>query len=328
MTGGRLILGAAIRAARHTERISISAPGDFALEAREALPHSAAAQQGLLPYCLDFMNRRAIYVGGVGSAGAQAAPFYYLYLRRAARRVVSVPWEALPLAQGAARAPVFLFSPGRCGSTLLSRILSAAGMANVSEPDFYTQATSALCASPLNPFRATIGDAIAGMGADLACALSPDRSPIVKLRAESCRAPDLLVQRQERRTIFLTRDFEGWARSNGRAFRNGPHKSVGKYLSAMKGYAWLRRNSDCHLVRYEDLQADPPGTMAALGGFLGHGIDPGAVAATMKEDSQQGTPLRQGARPDRPGWEKRFDATMVLWNSAKVRRARARLTAG
>jgi hypothetical protein len=325
MSRERPIWSAMIRSARHTERISISTPGDFALEPREALTRGAAAPQDLLPYCLDFLNRRAIYVGGVDSAGAQTAPFYYLHLRRTARRVVSVPWETLPLVHDAARAPIFLFSPGRCGSTLLSRILSAAGTANVSEPDFYTQATSALCASSFNPFRATIGKAVAGMGADLAAALSPDQSPVVKLRAESCRAPDLLVQPRERRTIFLTRDFESWARSNGRAFRNGASKSVGKYLSAMKGYAWLRQSSDCHLMRYEDLQADPLGTMAALGRFLGRGIDPSAVAATMKEDSQEGTPLRQGARPDRPGWEKRFDATMALWNSARVRRARARL---
>ncbi len=32
----------------------------------------------------------------------------------------------------------------------------------------------------------------------------------------------------------------------------------------------------------------------------------------MNEDSQDGTPLRRGARPDLPGWERRFDETMAL----------------
>jgi hypothetical protein len=123
----------------------------------------------------------------------------------------------------------------------------------------------------------------------------------------------------------MTRGFESWARSNGRAFRNGAAKSVGKYMQALTGYAWLRRNSDCHLVRYEDLLADPLAVTAALGRFLGRDIAALAVTSTMTEDSQEGTPVAQGVRPDRPGWEKRFDETMALWNSDRVRQARDRL---
>ena len=288
---GRTILAAAVRKARRTDRIAISTPGDFVLEPWTRIGRET--DEPLLPYCLDFLRRRSLYVGGVDREGAQTAPFYYLYLRRQARRVVSVPWEAGALAPGAPRAPVFLFSPGRCGSTLLSRILSAAGLANVSEPDFYTQATTAVAASGLNPFRATIAHAAANMGADLAAALDAARPPVVKLRAESCRAPQLLVQAAERRTLFMTRGFESWARSNGRAFRNGAQKSVGKYLRAIGCYAWLKQNSDCHLVRYEDLLDDAPAAMAALGRFLGGAIAPDAVNAIMKEDSQAGTPVRR-----------------------------------
>ncbi len=192
----------------------------------------------------------------------------------------------------------------------------------MSEPDFYTQATTAMAAAPLNPFRGRIAEAAAAMGADLAAALDPAQPPVVKLRAESCRAPQLLVRDSERRTIFMTRGFEAWARSNGRAFRNGARKSVRKYLTAMSGYAWVKRNSDCHLVRYERLMAEPSAEAAALAAFLGRAIPAGAVSSTMKEDSQDGTPLQRGARSDLPGWERRFDATMALWNSAKVRRAR------
>lgn len=42
----------------------------------------------------------------------------------------------------------------------------------------------------------------------------------------------------------------------------------------------------------------------------------------MTEDSQGGTALAQGARGDLPG---RFDATMALWNSARLKKARDRL---
>ena len=96
-------------------------------------------------------------------------------------------------------------------------------------------------------------------------------------------------------------------------------------MRALGCYAWLRRNSDCHTLRYEEVLADAPAAMAALGGFLGREISPEAALSTMKEDSQEGTPLAQGARAGRPGWEKRFDETMALWNSARVRKARDRL---
>jgi len=311
---------APIRERRHTGRIAISSPGDFVLGPREALPGA----EGLLPYCLDFVRRRSVYVGGVDPEGAQDAPFYYLYLRRHATRAVSVPWEAGSLTRET-RAPIFLFSPGRCGSTLLSALLSNAGIENVSEPDFYTQATMALPASPYNPFRTRIAEAAAAMGRDLAGALGA--SPVVKLRAESCRAPALLVQPQERRTLFMTRGFETWARSNQRAFRNEAAKTVGKYLTALQGYAWLWTNSLCHVVRYEELTAEPQAAARALGAFLGRDISAAAVASTMKEDSQRGTPLEQGTRGDLPGWERRFDETMALWNSAKVRRLREGLGA-
>jgi hypothetical protein len=148
---------------------------------------------------------------------------------------------------------------------------------------------------------------------------------VVKLRAESCRAPGMLVRDEERRTLFMTRGFETWARSNIRAFRNPPGKTVGKYLQALTAYAWLKHNTNVHLIRYEDLLADPQAATAALGAFLGHPIPAAAARATMTEDSQGGTPLEQGARGDLPGWERRFDATMALWNSARLKKARDRL---
>jgi len=319
----RPILLAPVRVRRRTERIAISTPGDFALGPSRTIARSEAARGGFLPYCLDFARRRAIHVGGVDAGEAQRAPFYYLHLRRRASSVLSVPWEGGALQAGVDEVPVFLFSPGRCGSTLLSRILSNAACPNVSEPDFYTQATAAFWSSPLNPARARIADAVFDMGSDLCTALGA--APVVKLRAESCRAPGMLVRPGGRRTLFMTRGFESWARSTMRAFRNPPGKTVNKYLRALRAYAWLRRNTAVHLIRYEDLLSDPLSATRALGAFLGRTIAADAVAATMKEDSQEGTPLGQGARGDRPGWEGRFAATMALWNSDRLRKARNRL---
>ncbi len=321
MASDRQIIASRVLQARRTERISISTPGDFRLGAPEAFDRARLG--ALLPYCLDIARRRSLYVSGVSTREASAAPFYYLHLRRDARDVVSVPWEAGAIVAKAPRAPIFLFSPGRCGSTLLSRILFAAGIANVSEPDFHTQLTSAWASGPFNPWREQMRAAVANMGSDLAAALGD--APVVKLRAESCRAPQLLLQADEPRTIFLTRGFAAWARSNARTFGNGARKSVAKYLRAITCYSYLKRNGSCQLLRYEELERDPLKVTQALGLFLGRNIAPEAARAAMMKDSQDGTPLGRDAHSGRAGWEKRFDEALALWNSDRLRRSRDRL---
>ena len=322
MAQNRRITTGPVLQARRTERISISAPGDFRLGAVRRLDHANPLPAGLLPYCLDIVGRRAVYIGGVPAGDASAAPFYYLHLRRNAREVVSVPWEAGRIVAVSPASPIFLFSPGRCGSTLLSRILSTAGIANVSEPDFYTQLTSAWSAGPFNPWRAQMRTAVANMGSDLAAALGA--APVVKLRAESCRAPNLLLQPDERRTIFLTRSFEAWVKSNAKTFGNDARKSVAKYLRALNCYSYLKRNSTCHVLHYEELEADPVPTTRALGTFLGRDIGQDAVRDAMMKDSQGGTPLGKEERRERPGWERRFEDAVALWNSDTLKRARDR----
>jgi hypothetical protein len=323
----RRIRRSEIRAARRMDRISIAAPRDFSLARSDVATADESRAAMLLPYCLDFSRRRAIYVGGVQPRDAQQAPFYYLYLRRTASSVFSVPWESGPLHARETRTPVFLFSPGRCGSTLLGHILFESGIGNVSEPDFYTQATSQFFASAFNPLRSSMRRTLLNMGHDLCAALSASGPVVAKLRAESCRAPGLLIAPAEKRTIFMKRGFESWARSTGRAFRNGPRKMVGKYLTALGCYENLRQCSDCLLLHYEDLIADPSGTGRKLGQFLSATISSDAVTAAMKKDSQEGTPLAQGARGDTPGGEARLEKTLALWNSDKVKRLRSRFDA-
>jgi hypothetical protein len=326
MSGERKILQAAVRTARRTERISIASPSDFALNAEQPIGRNEASGLKLLPYCLDFVRRHSVYVGGVDAHEAEGAPFYYLHLRRNARLVVTIPWEEGALSRSSS-APVLLFSPGRCGSTLLGRILFEAGIANVSEPDFYTQATSQWASSVFNPLRTPMRRAVRAMGGDLCAQLSATGPVVAKLRAESCRAPDLVMDPRERRVLFMTRKFESWARSTGRTFRNAPSKMIGKYFTALSCYDFLRRNSDCHLMRYEDLMADPNAACSALAEFLGCEIASGAIAAAMKKDSQEGTPLAQGKRDETPDSERRLAKTLALWNSDKVKRMRGRLDA-
>jgi hypothetical protein len=321
----RNILTASVLKAKRTGRISIAAPGDFDCGPGTACDRAALCEAAALPYCFDFLRRRSLYVGGGDVVGAQQAAFYYLYLRQMARTVFSVPWEAGPIyAAGTAR-PVLLFSPGRCGSTLLSRILFEAGVPSVSEPDFYTQAAGPLWRSPVNPMHGQVCAALGAMSADLATAFGGDGVSVAKLRAECCRAPAMLLGAASRRTIFMIRDFAPWAESTIRIFRRKPDFIIGKYMDSLRCLFWLRNNAECHVVRYEDLLADAGASCAALAGFLGRPISTEAVGRAMESDSQSDSPLERGRREPPHNWQAMLEETLRRWQTPKVQAAREQL---
>lgn len=325
MTGvARGLYRAPVARARRTERISIATSSDFSLEGRTLW--SAGTGEPLLPYCLDPLRLRSLYVAGADLKDTAAAPFYYLHLRRTAREIVSAPWEhgrVLPAREQGP--PILVFSPGRVGSTLLSAILFEAGIANVSEPDFYTQATRAFAASSFNPLRAAMRQAVLNLGRDLAAAFASDCPVVAKLRAECCRAPWLILEEGRPKTIFMTRRFEPWARSTARVFRAGPRRAVAKYLQSLHALDWLERHTQCHLLLYDSLLADVGGACAELGRFLGREIAPEAAQRALARDSQEGTPLELGARAERADADETLADILKLWGSERIARIRASL---
>jgi hypothetical protein len=297
---------------RHASRISIASPGDFVLRPSADDAHSRT----LFPYCIDFLRSRVLYIADLDAEAVQGAPFYYLYLRRHARRVLSVPIAA----GGEGDDPVFLFSPGRCGSTLLSHVLFEAGIASVSEPDFYTQVASWFWSRRSNPLAARYRTAMWAMSRDLVAAVGA--APVVKLRAECARAPELFVRNPAAPTLVMFRRFETWSRSTAQAFGASPAKAVQKYMTALKCFAWLRRHSRCLLVRYEDWLTDPAAAAAGLGNFLGRPISPEAVRRAVGSHSQAGTPLEHRRRSD---WEAKWRGALQLWSTPRLVTARDRL---
>ena len=297
---------------RNASRISIASPADFVLR-RSASEEPLRSQ---FPYCLDFLRGRMLYVADLDAQAIQSAPFCYLYLRRHAQRVLSIPLSAC----GEGDDPVFLFSPGRCGSTLLSRVLFEAGLASVSEPDFYTQMASWFWSRRSNPFAARYREAMWTMSRDLVAALGA--VPVVKLRAECSRAPELFVRNPGAPAIMMFRRFETWARSTAQAFGASPAKAVQKYMTALRCFAWLRRHSRCLVIRYEDWLTDPVAAADELGDFLGRPISPEAVSRGLGTHSQAGTPLEHCRRSD---WEAKWQAALRLWQTPRLVTARNRL---
>jgi hypothetical protein len=95
-------------------------------------------------YCLDDPKKRAIFVETPPDIDLSGAPFYYQAQFHHALRLIAVPYEDLHRLAREAGDPfenlVLIYSVGRCGSTLLSRVFNQVHeVVSLSEPDVFTQ---------------------------------------------------------------------------------------------------------------------------------------------------------------------------------------------
>lgn len=287
-----------------------------------SIPRGDLQRLGAIPYVIDMARARSIYALGVDAAAARDSAFTYLYTRQHADGAVSVPWEWGPISPDRGREGIFLFSPGRCGSTLVNAALNAAGATSVSEPDIYHVLLSRLYRR-VPPIRPIVRKALANATRDLLSVFGSDGQPlIIKLRAQLCAvAPAMLTMPScRRKTIFLIRHFEPWAKSTMQAFDLPPQRVVDRYSDALKCCDFLRRHSECLVLRYEDLVRDPEAEYARLGGFLGSKLALSNVRAAFERDSQAETPLDRSATRERSGWARQGAEAMRLWQASDLPR--------
>jgi hypothetical protein len=322
---GRRILAADIIGATAADVTRSSGLADF-----PAGPFRTAInprQQAAFPCLIDIAKARTLYVPGLDAQRLREAPFANVYARTDAKSVLSVPWEAGPINRPSLKAdPMYVFSSGRCGSTLLHNILTAAGVNGVSEPDIATALISPVYGKyPV--LRPLLRWATRSYVRDLVSALGDRPGPlVVKLRSQFCRAAEpLLKGSRERRTIFMTRDFASWSRSVGQLFRVTPAYLIQEYRRSLKCYAYLRQASQCHFLRYEDLVADPQREMARLSQFLGHDITGQAIDAAMAVGSQKGTRLESVSEKGLARWQAMKDEVDRLWAASGTAEFYARI---
>ncbi len=298
--------------------IRMSKPEDFAAGPFRAVGKRELKGERAFPCVIDVAHGRTLYVLGIDAQKLREAPFANVYARQAAVSVLSVPWEAGPINDPLPQsAPLYLFSPGRCGSTLLHNILVAANLGGVSEPDI----AAALISPAYQKYallRPILRSATRIYARDLVSALARDGEPfVVKLRSQFCRAaPALLEGSRERRTIFLTRRFESWARSVGQLFKVSPAYLVKEYRQSLLCYSYLSRNSVCHFLRFEDFLEQPHEEMARLSEFLGWEISRDVVDKAMAVGSQSGTRLERASEQGVARWNAMKDDVQRLWTSS------------
>jgi hypothetical protein len=122
---------------------------DFALRqsdvANEAeLCANIVAKVNITPYCLDHSARHMVFAETQPGVDLSHVPFYYQRQFELATRLISLPYENAHWIAGQIQPQfedlILIFSVGRCGSTLLSKIWGRLDdTLSLSEPDVFTE---------------------------------------------------------------------------------------------------------------------------------------------------------------------------------------------
>jgi hypothetical protein len=196
---------------------ALSAIGDFTLR-----PAGHLSEAELLGspdwslYCLDLPSRQALFVELPPGSDLSEAAFVYGQQFTGARRAALVPLDLLVAGSQAIAPPpslAFLFSTGRCGSTLASRIFAQLPEVwSLSEPDYLTNLAVARFVLP--PAQM---DELIRATTLWACRPPRGRRPetiVIKPRSEAVLIADACQRAfPALRNVFMYRDLLGYANS-------------------------------------------------------------------------------------------------------------------
>jgi hypothetical protein len=306
-------------------------------ETGPADPRSIVDDPGVRLYCLDHAQRRAIFTVTPPDAPVVQAAFLYQAQYDAATGLVAVGYDTLHEIAAAVPLDVakvlLIYSTGRCGSTLVSRLLDATPeVVSLSEPDVYTQIVALRHVGACDPAEAA---ALLATCTRIICAPrgGADVSVAVKFRSFATAIAEALHRELPgMRTAFLYRDARSWAASTMRAFGPQPEQTpeqaaavqdrLGRLMPMIDAYrasvartltpveamacqwaghlrdaaALLAAGLDVFMLRYADLVEAP---QAALGALFAHaGLrppPPARIAAVLAADSQAGNELSRDA---------------------------------
>jgi hypothetical protein len=270
-----------------------SKPGHFTFDRSSPLVAKDTAGLVFTPYAVDFEERTIVEVGVPRDLPPAQRPFFYLdqFHDAIALRHVPVRQAAeLAPAQGDGAGHIFIFGIGRAGSTLVSKLLGATGIASVSEPDILLDLGRGAAPEQLGVDMATwrrlYSYSLARIEAHFG---RPDRLAI-KFRAQSSnrfhtRALHRLYPRA--RFLFLFRDPMEWSASFVTKF--GFEAETLKWLLAenLRSAAMLKeQGADLQIWRYEDIKAAPEAFLVKCSGHAALSLE--GLAEVMNVDSQEG----------------------------------------
>lgn len=256
------------------------------------------------------------------------APFFYQAQRDHAVRVLTVPFEIMiQLAQCVTvddEKLIHIYSMGRSGSTLASRILAQVdGVINISEPDVLTQLVMARFTQPEQQDMIKV---LLDASMRLLCKAQAHTAWVIKGRSWVIELGDWLCElHPHTKNLYLYRETESWIKSNLAAFVDeaglaaeslsqlenevrgwmklvvpriaqydpNQHLAITELLTLM----WLsnmERYMALHQAGINMLAIQYPSWKQAPLEYCGrHPADMAAIEEVLKKDSQSGTSISQ-----------------------------------
>lgn len=300
-----------ILARRKRRAIAVASPLDFILQQAGEL-HPERDKWPGPAYCLSRAEKRVLFTICPHTDALFDAPFLWQAQYQLASQVASVPFERLQEFIGTLPLkPIFVFSIGRCGSTLLSALLRKCGIHSISEPDLLTQlATSAF------GDRSRMGTELRQLLVQSCIASLAHHGTVpiaIKLRSQcNVIAREIAQAFPEGTYVMMMRERHAWLNSRLTALGGDPVALASLYRSGLEAYHELQSlEANCKMVWYEDLLNRPEATLAQL--VRNTSIGPRGipdVRSVMDRDSQSGTTLEKNTfRRRRPTPEqlRKFD---------------------
>lgn len=285
--------------------MAVASPLDFTLDC--VSESSVGTDKWPAPaYCLTHAQERMLCAICPDSDGLFEAPFLWQAQYQRASHIASIPFERLhEFPCTVPRKPIFVFSIGRCGSTLLSAILRACGAHSVSEPDLLTQLA---VTGPEEGRR--MGKQLRSLLIESCIAsLATQRgAPIaIKFRSQ-CNgiAREIAQIFPDGTYAVMMRDRHAWLSSRLRTLGGDPKVLASRYRRGLQTFHELQSmRANAIIIWYEDLISDPTGTVRQLmsDAALSHSEIPD-LGSIMNLDSQAGTvleknnPRRKGPTPE------------------------------
>ncbi|WP_134678850.1 hypothetical protein [Paracoccus ravus] len=245
----------------------------------------------------DPKRQEAVWVRTPALKDPREGAFYYQSIRQHAAEAIDVPYRHLAPWEGTLPAiPIFVFSIGRCGSTLFSQISKAAGLPTWSEPDSFTNLVRMTEIRRNEQLRHKLARVALN---DLARKVRNEGGPdyfAVKLRSHvSFICTQLAAQHADSKSYFLVRDPVPWAKSFGTHFGSNPATLANRLDRMIRTMRHARDGGmDLRLLDYAEMLEQPERICKELAELTGRSFDPAHLGTVMAADSQAGTTISRG----------------------------------
>ncbi|MDW7662839.1 MAG: hypothetical protein SCL54_15640 [Bacillota bacterium] len=278
---------------RKCGNFSVADSKDFELGVDNVSDGEVFSIKGFSPYCFDYDSDHFIFVDV--SAGDSESPFLYLDQYERSTKVLVVDrcflsdyfnFDEERIKESAG--PLFVFSIGRCGSTLLGRLLKSFGFFELSEPDILTGIDFRR-----DDFRVK---QIAYLSFLSFCFDSGKKlgDVAVKFRSGSLYSTRVYANLfPGSRFIFLKRNILDWSRSFVDRFNFDANMLISTLRAGWFSVSCMRKNGLNYLVvNFEDLLNNPENVLSPIiSVFESSRLDNDMLDLALSKNSQKGTGL-------------------------------------